>query len=205
MRICSVEDCDKKHYGKGFCYKHYRKDRAKLGCYVENCNNPMFSRNLCFKHYYSIREDSRSCSVNGCDKLYYAKGFCRFHWNRKRKKVPIDKPKKNVYTNETCRHDGCTRESKRAGFCFKHYSRHKKGKTEQNSLFILNEKLYSEGFRICGKCLEKKYLAEYYFNYQNDTYRTTCKECYIAAERVRRGKPNILTNYTHFGNTYLIG
>ena len=25
MRICSVEDCNEKHYGKGLCQKHYRK------------------------------------------------------------------------------------------------------------------------------------------------------------------------------------
>jgi len=25
MKLCSVEECDRKHYAKGYCYKHYRQ------------------------------------------------------------------------------------------------------------------------------------------------------------------------------------
>lgn len=35
MRICNVEDCNAKHYGKGFCAKHYRIQYKRPAASVE--------------------------------------------------------------------------------------------------------------------------------------------------------------------------
>lgn len=66
-RICSVDGCGKKHYGKGFCSGHYDKWRRtgdplweipefipKLCC-IEKCNNNAESKGFCNKHYKRFR------------------------------------------------------------------------------------------------------------------------------------------------------
>ena len=66
IRICSIESCGKKHFGKGFCESHYLRFRrngdpvagrasptSKLGrCSVEGCNNAILSQKMCSAHYW---------------------------------------------------------------------------------------------------------------------------------------------------------
>ncbi len=60
MRICKIEGCGKKHYGLGYCEKHY--DRfIKHGdpnivkcielCTIEGCDNKHYALDYCDKHY----------------------------------------------------------------------------------------------------------------------------------------------------------
>ena len=68
MRICSVENCDCKHFSKGYCNKHYTQVRRHGRiidediaskevriCEVQNCNNKHFSKGYCKKHYSQFR------------------------------------------------------------------------------------------------------------------------------------------------------
>lgn len=65
MRLCSIEDCGKKHYGRGFCKSHYRKaypDKKPEGiCIIDGCNEHQQRRGYCTKHYYrfNIYGDAR--------------------------------------------------------------------------------------------------------------------------------------------------
>ena len=49
---CTVADCGRKHYAKGFCSRHYRQKR---------------------------RLEGPRCSVPGCDRKVYARGRCEGH------------------------------------------------------------------------------------------------------------------------------
>ena len=61
MRKCKVDGCDKKHYGKGFCIKHYTRFNRYGDPEVVNKKKPFRT----------------GCIVDGCDKKHYAKGYCR--------------------------------------------------------------------------------------------------------------------------------
>lgn len=64
MRICSIADCDRQHYGRSWCEKHYKRWQAhgdptkslqadckhKL-CSVEGCEMPARKVFLCNTHY----------------------------------------------------------------------------------------------------------------------------------------------------------
>lgn len=70
MRVCSVDDCDKKHKGKGFCdthlwrFKRYGDPLVAPG--KGGHNNP----------------PRGTCSIEGCNKPHQSKGYCDSHYRR---------------------------------------------------------------------------------------------------------------------------
>lgn len=63
---------------------------------------------------------SKICSVDGCDRPNYAKGFCSYHYNKKRLEA---KPE--------CKVKGCAKTSSVGNLCIMHYARMKiHGSTE---------------------------------------------------------------------------
>lgn len=84
-RTCTIEGCDKKHYGRGWCYMHWQRvrrygrtslpdrppKRVRL-CPVSECDRPVHAKGYCKRHYirwarhgdptYRIRGEVR----NGC-------------------------------------------------------------------------------------------------------------------------------------------
>lgn len=60
-----------------------------------------------------------SCSVDGCGKPNYAKGFCKKHYQRMRSTGTTDDP----YQEMTCSASGCESTAKSKGLCTKHYTR----------------------------------------------------------------------------------
>lgn len=71
---CSVLDCERKGYAKGYCSGHYNRFRlhgdAKAGillrgrktnvyCLVETCTEASFSSGLCCNHFYKSQEYSK--------------------------------------------------------------------------------------------------------------------------------------------------
>ena len=67
-RLCSIEDCGRKHKGYGYCNKHYEKFKrygdplagrenfpAGSRCSIENCHRPIEGAGLCAKHYQKNR------------------------------------------------------------------------------------------------------------------------------------------------------
>ncbi len=65
MRICSVENCDKKHMSKNLCEMHYYRMKrhgslnllikVKPVCSVAECKKLSNAKGLCHKHYMKIR------------------------------------------------------------------------------------------------------------------------------------------------------
>jgi hypothetical protein len=60
MKSCSIENCENKYFCKGFCQKHYKKNKKygdplakkeKQFCSIENCENKYFCKGFCEKHY----------------------------------------------------------------------------------------------------------------------------------------------------------
>lgn len=68
MKTCNVEGCDRKHYAKGLCSKHY---------YQKYHGKELSS----FNSRERIKKPKdKKCSVLDCEEEYYAKSFCKYHY-----------------------------------------------------------------------------------------------------------------------------
>lgn len=65
-RSCSIEGCDRKPQGRGYCKYHWKKWR-------------LYGDPLGSSDYKQVKRD---CSVDGCEKAYHANGYCSFHGYR---------------------------------------------------------------------------------------------------------------------------
>lgn len=88
-RLCSKDECDRRHYGKGLCVNHYNsqyrasvKANPVLLCGIEGCGRAHNARGLCNTHYQRSRAAKKRCAVNGCGKPYARSGYCRGHFDR---------------------------------------------------------------------------------------------------------------------------
>ncbi len=66
MRLCKVDNCNKKHYGLGYYQKHYirfkkygnplktKRLEHSPNCKFENCKNKYYAREYCHKHYFKM-------------------------------------------------------------------------------------------------------------------------------------------------------
>lgn len=107
---CSVDGCDRPTRTRGWCGGHYRRwrmtgttgssplpDRSSLwssggSCAGPECEAPARTRGLCPAHYRQARLGQalrpvrragvRTCDVDGCDRVHYARGWCNLHYNR---------------------------------------------------------------------------------------------------------------------------
>ena len=103
-RVCSVEECGRKYYAKGFCNAHrqrhrdgrpleglFRKTNPGRGCKVANCDRPHGQNGFCQAHNkrhisgrplntpIQIRNPNRKCVISGCDRRYSSIGLCSPH------------------------------------------------------------------------------------------------------------------------------
>jgi hypothetical protein len=66
----------------------------------------------------------KTCSVPGCERAFYGKGYCQSHWQRARK---TGDPKADIPLQGegklTCRVSGCGRYRHGHGYCNGHYRR----------------------------------------------------------------------------------
>lgn len=65
IKICSVEECETKHRGKGFCRKHLYR--------IQKYGDP-------FPGLDSLRR--LTCEVEHCQGKYHAQGYCQKHYRR---------------------------------------------------------------------------------------------------------------------------
>lgn len=65
-RLCDLKGCEEKHFGKGFCYEHFKFHKRKLSpprqyirgereCSIVGCHNLIDARSMCSKHYATAR------------------------------------------------------------------------------------------------------------------------------------------------------
>ena len=110
-RGCAIEGCNEPHAAKGLCKEHYsrlksaghplvpkRPTNQQRFCSIEDCNRVVRAKGLCAPHYYRPKRkvtlpkdtpvDTRwwkrwRCSEPGCSNEFYAKKFCRWHYEKK--------------------------------------------------------------------------------------------------------------------------
>ncbi|HPV97911.1 MAG TPA: HNH endonuclease signature motif containing protein [Spirochaetota bacterium] len=75
-KICKIDGCGLKHYGRGYCHKHHAK-------YVYNAH----------------REHNKKCDVEGCENTCRGQ-YCKFHLRRKSLGVPLTAPKHETMRGE---------------------------------------------------------------------------------------------------------
>ena len=69
---------------------------------------------------------TKQCTVDGCDRVQYAKGLCDPHYKQKRRRSPLDAPIRER-VRRTCTVDGCDRPHSARGLCHPHYKQKQKG------------------------------------------------------------------------------
>lgn len=82
MKICTIQNCDQKIKGHGFCNKHLIRFR-KYG-------NPLFTK-------YDTR--FKTCTIQDCKNKYYAKGLCDKHYQRLKNHNNINHERKGKYNS----------------------------------------------------------------------------------------------------------
>lgn len=91
MKICIICNCNKIEYVKTqqcrSCYNKTRRLRIQGYCKADGCNNkiiyPKFG--VCDKHVEQNRITRPiHCSIDGCDRPFFAKTYCSSHYNQVR-------------------------------------------------------------------------------------------------------------------------
>ena len=104
VRICSVDSCNNKNYGKGYCKKHYgrwkrhgnpdvilKKGKPRKYCIVNDCGNQNYAYGYCSKHWQRLLKHNslekrvkvrEKCKVKNCNNLNHGKGYCKSHWGK---------------------------------------------------------------------------------------------------------------------------
>lgn len=135
IRLCSVEDCSEKHYGRGFCRLHYQRARRDgtiptAPCKVEDCDRPSDCKGLCTMHYRHARREgtipAKKCTETDCERPVEGRGLCAKHRERARLAGLLDAPE--------CSEADCDQAVKARGLCRTHYERW----------------IASGGFGVCG-------------------------------------------------------
>jgi hypothetical protein len=108
-RTCSVEGCETKAHGRGWCQAHLlrwkktgdvqahipMKHKNNHPCLVDECDAQAVSRGWCDRHWSRWRKwgdplgeapaKPTSCSIEGCSRKPMARGWCNTHYGRWRK------------------------------------------------------------------------------------------------------------------------
>lgn len=71
-RTCSIEGCDKPHFGRGWCSTHYQRWK-RLG-------DP-----LAEVGHYTPRDPQAQCSIDGCENRRARRDWCKKHYYRWRR------------------------------------------------------------------------------------------------------------------------
>ncbi|WP_420717003.1 HNH endonuclease [Streptomyces sp. H27-H5] len=64
-----------------------------------------------------------SCAVQSCDARYFAKNYCKLHYERARAGRLLDAPHRSQAPLKACSVDGCDRAHASRGYCDTHYRR----------------------------------------------------------------------------------
>ncbi len=106
MKLCSIQNCNKKHYAKNYCISHYRKFAWDYKAYTHK-------RDI-GKNYIG-----GTCKVKNCEKGVFAKGFCRPHYNQIRYNKLFAK-------TTLCQAPACETKTKNEKYCATHFRKYLK-------------------------------------------------------------------------------
>ena len=117
-RICSIEGCEKAHFGKDLCNMHYHRVRNGISdMRVEKLPSPKWKTD-------DPRFNKSHCSVLGCEKPFYAKELCRKHWALNNRTGAL-KYRKDIFIK--CNVDSCVGRAGYNGYCPFHLERKRNG------------------------------------------------------------------------------
>ena len=123
-RICSVEGCDRKHEGHGYCKKHLDRFRRTGRAERDWDNGPV----------------AMACKVEGCGNKREAHGYCKLHWNRVGRYGRTERVR-NWNPGASCSVEGCEKDVHAGGYCGTHYMRLKRtGETGSADLIPQRER-----------------------------------------------------------------
>lgn len=150
QRTCSIEGCEKKVVGRGWCGMHWARwrrwgdplvtayNQPKPLCSVGGCDKTAYGRGMCNKHWLRWKRygdplvtlatppehfTNEICLVEGCDKPTKARGWCAMHYKRWRLHGSMELPKRQKKVGLICKIDGCGLTVEARGWCNKHYLR----------------------------------------------------------------------------------
>jgi hypothetical protein len=169
-KTCSVDGCDNKHYGHGYCNKHYQKwktygdplvDKTKYRgqCSVKDCNSPHYGNGLCSKHNarltrhgsvsINLRPKVGICHNKNCSAKAETHGYCADHYIKMRTAGKM-----------VCAIDGCNKKIFARGWCSAHYSLWREHGTPERQR-IVNTVCTVDG---CGKKATAKHMCNMHYH-----------------------------------------
>lgn len=135
-RICSIQDCGRKHEAHGYCKLHYRRSKdgrpmdgskpPKPKCSVPDCDRDARSRGYCMSHYktryYNTRTNPKNtCTLGSCRKPHHARGLCYKHYLRDYSNVTSPEVDNARFIGRSCLISGCENVAgPRYGLCKSH-------------------------------------------------------------------------------------
>lgn len=161
-RICSIPDCDRRHYARGWCAKHYSKWRRS------GTPEP------------TVWAKDGQCSIDGCGGAPDARGLCSTHYNRWRRTGTTDTPRR--INGADCSVAGCGRPAKTRTWCPAHYSRWRQyGDVQADRPVLQIKPTVVNGEQQCNGC--RRWLPVDNFQPRSPG---TCVECRTAKEAAWR-------------------
>ncbi|MDX1372212.1 MAG: hypothetical protein R3321_07060 [Nitrososphaeraceae archaeon] len=122
MRDCSIENCNEKHKGLGYCVLHYKR--------FKKWGDPLY-----VPERKRMKKIYTQCQIEGCKSKYYAGRFCPKHRSRFTKFGDPLKLKRNPIIG--CKWGFCNKKHYAKGYCCKHYARYYISRSSNNGDLFL--------------------------------------------------------------------
>lgn len=101
--------------------------KAQRTCSVDGCNRSHYARGWCRAHYLTWWSQCTTCRIDGCNRPVKARGWCGVHWQRWYVHGdPIADRPPRDARAPECTVDGCSRHHEARGYCVPHYERWKR-------------------------------------------------------------------------------